>query len=418
MLRFATQAANGCMYILAGFPIVNYILGNLFASSIGQIWDRIVLVILALAAYIRYRHGIRPRGFRWFRFAGWYILYCVGLLLVGALTNTSIAFDGFSMDVEYIVFGLLIPFVVEPERSPKLLYAIVATSILLGIDGVFQYITKVPVPNSWSDVGEHVRTRVFSVFGSPAEFGANMEMAIPMLFALLMLDKHRVRRWFYAMGGACCLCSLLFTYNRGAWLGLCVGLLFIAVVYERRLLLVLVIVGAVLFFVPPIHQRVMDLFSPVYAIKSAQGGRLVRWESAFEAMTPAPLFGAGLGQFGGAIAAAHNLSLYSDSYFAKVLGESGLVGLVLFCSMHIAMVWEIMQTVVRPARGYDRIVALAGLAGIVAILAHSFVENLYEYAPTVLLYYMMAGLLLLWGRMLDNPDTHNPPAVGAQSTAD
>ncbi len=400
---FGARSVKYLIYLLLAFPIVNYSLTTVVGGT-ASIWGFIVLLLLSIIALVRYLSGHRPTPFRWSKYALWYILYCIALMMAG-FKNPTVSFDGFSMDVEYIWFGLLLPFVIETEDVFTFIYVAVIVSIFLGIDGIFQYLVKVPIPIGWLDVGEHVRTRVFSVIGSPAELGANMEMMIPIIFALLIVDKHRVRRWMYALGGLACLGTLLFTYDRGSWLGFGVALLFIAVVYERRLLIVLVALAAIAFFLPAVHHRIMDLFSPVYYIQSAQGGRILRWESAFDKMAINPLFGAGLGRYGGAIASTYGYSIYSDSYYMKILGESGLIGLVLFLTMHVAIVREIMQTVVKRAKGTDRYLALGGLTGITAILVHNFVENLFEYAPTVVLYFMMVGLFLLWGRTL-TPGKH------------
>lgn len=413
---FGARVVKVCMFLLIAYPIVSYTMEREFSASLGSLWDRVVLAVLAVIALVRYRAGHRPMGFRWFRFARSYVIFCLALLCVGLVSNPSVAFDGFSIDVEYIIYGLLIPLVIDAEDVPLYLYGVVAVSTLLGFDGVFQYLTKVPIPSSWLDVGETVRTRVFSVLGSPGELAANMEVGLPLLVALFVTDKQRIRRWLYAVGALSCFATLLFTYNRGAWLGIAVGILFVAVLYDRRLLIAVVVLGAVLFFLPPVHHRVLDLFSQVYLIKSAQGGRVMRWTDAFLNMTGQPFFGAGLGRYGGAIAAARHFSLYSDSYYAKILGESGLIGLVLFFAIQAAIVRDVMQLTVRRVLGSQRFVALAGLVGIVAVIVHSFVENLYEYASTASLYYLVVGLLLVWGRtQSEREDNH---LSGEQLTVD
>ncbi|MCY0909822.1 MAG: O-antigen ligase family protein [Sulfobacillus thermotolerans] len=403
---WATKVLMGA---LVGFPIINYEFSLSFWQPFGSVWDKLVLLFLALIAWRRHRQGRRADGFAWRKYAGWYILYCAALVLVG-LKYPVLALNGFSVDVEYIVLGMLLPFVVDSQDIGKYAYGMVSVSILLGVHGVFQYIMKVPIPSSWLDVGEHVRTRVFSVIRSPAELGANMEMMIPFMFAMLLYDRHRVRQWIYFLGGLCCVATLLFTYDRGSWMGFGVSMVVIAVVYERRLLIAFAGLCIIAFFIPSIHHRIADLFNFVYLIKSAQGGRVMLWQTAFNVMSRDPLFGVGLGQYGGSIAASHSLSVYSDNYYAKILGESGLVGLVLFISMHIAIVREIIVTVVRRATGRDRYIALAGLAAVCAVLVHSFVENLFEYSPTALEYFMLVGLLLLWGRTLPAPHSNSAEA--------
>lgn len=400
---FGVQLAKWCTYALVGFPIIDYALRMSVWHEIGSIWDKVVLFILALIALNRYIRGHRPAPFGWSKYAGWYILYCFALMLTG-LGNPTVAFDGFKIDIYYILFGLLLPFIVEPEDVPYFIYGAVGVSILIGVDGVFQYVGKVPIPAGWVDVNEHVRTRVFSVLKSPAELGANMEMMIPIIFGLLLVDKHRIRKWVYGVGGLCCLGALLFTYDRGSWMGFGIAMLFIGVFYERRLLIVLILVMVFGFFFPPIHHRIMDLFNPVYMIKSSQGGRIIRWQTAFNNMAESPFFGVGMGKYGGAIASSKGYSIYSDNYYAKVLGESGIIGLVLFMTMHVAILREMLQTVVKRATGTNRYLALGGLAGTIAILVHSFVENLFEYSTTAMLYFLMVGFMLLWGRTLKDQD--------------
>lgn len=400
---FGANVAKWCIYGLLAFPIIDYTLRLSVIHPIGSIWDKIVLIVLSVIALNRYLRGHRPSGFAWSRFAGWYILYCFALMLIG-LAHPIVAFDGFRMDIYYILFGLLLPFVVEQEDVHKFLFVVVAVAFLIGLDGVFQYLLKPTIPHGWVDVNEHVRTRVFSVLKSPNELGAYMEVMVPVSVGLCLRETHRLRKWMYGVCAFLCLLTMLFTYTRGAWMGLGISLLVVAVVYERRLLLVLIVLGVVGFFLPPIHHRIMDLFNPVYTIKASQGGRIVRWQTAFDVMSGSPLFGAGLGRYGGAVASQHGYSVYSDNYYAKILGESGLVGLVLFVSMQVAILKEFLRTVVRRAKGRDRYLALGGLTGVLALLVHNFVENVFEYAPSLVLYFMIVGLFLIWGRSLENQE--------------
>ncbi|GMA56571.1 hypothetical protein GCM10025858_10740 [Alicyclobacillus sacchari] len=193
---YGDALARWCVYALGAFAIVNQGLDISVLSGLGNLWGSIAIACLASIALVRVAYGLRRQGFRWSRYAGWYILYCGTLILYG-LKHPVLAFDGFSVDVEYIVVALLLPWVVESRDVLRLLYGVIAASMLLGVDGLFQYAIKVPIPGNWLDVGEVVRTRVFSVMKSPAEYGANLEMTIPMMFGLLAVDRHPVRRIVY-----------------------------------------------------------------------------------------------------------------------------------------------------------------------------------------------------------------------------
>jgi O-antigen ligase len=292
---------------------------------------------------------------------------------------------------------------VGPEDARPLLHAVAVIEVLIAVHALFQYAVKVPIPANWVDAGEHVRTRVFSVIASPNELGANMGLNIPLLMGLGLYERDKWRKWFYRVGVVCCFGALLCTFTRGAWASLFLALVVMAVLVERRFLIPLAVLCVAAFFVPAIHHRITDLFSPVYWSKTTSHlGRLGRWSMAFDAMSRNPLFGKGLGQFGGAIASAHHKSIYSDNYYAKTLAETGIVGLVLFLAMHFALLFDLFRHTVFRYRARLRIVFIGGVTGMLAMLMHNSVENVFEYGPSVLAYFILATLLLIWST--GNPD--------------
>lgn len=405
----SSRLARWSMYALVAYPLVDYALRLPHIHPLGIIWDKVVLLILAAIALKHWVEGSRPGLFTWQRFAGWYMLFGFALMLAG-LAHPLVAIDGYRTDIYYMLYTFLIPFVVAPKDVLKLLHAAAAIAILIGIHGVYQYITKAPIPAAWISPGEHFRTRVYSVLMSPNELGAYMALMTPLVFGLFMYEQHRVRKWMYGFGSLVCLATLLFTFTRGAWVALGLAVIIVAVLFERRLLIPLAVVIVIAFFVPSIHIRFMHLLSPVYYLKSAtEGGRLARWMQAFDHLAPNPLFGAGLGRYGGLVAVDFHLGIYSDNFYAKTLGESGIIGLVLFLSLHIALIREVIRKVVRPMTGRAKFVVLGGVTGLLAVVFHNFVENVFEFAPMSVMYFNLATLYLIWGRKTPANETEPTP---------
>jgi len=210
-------------------------------------------------------------------------------------------------------------------------------------------------------------------------------------------DTDKWRKWAYRLGLVPCVMTLLFTFTRAAWLSLGLSVILMAIIFERRLLLFLVMFLGISFFIPAIHHRITDLFSPVYWIKSAQAGRIARWTEAFDKMSTNPLFGIGLGHYGGAVASLYHYSVYSDNYYAKTLGETGLVGLTLFIAMHIALMRDLFVRV-KNASGRVKFRLIGGMTGLLAVLIHNSMENVFEYAPMALSYFLYASLFLVLGQ--------------------
>ncbi|WDL97376.1 O-antigen ligase family protein [Alicyclobacillus sp. ALC3] len=387
------------VYGLVAFPLVDYAL-RLHGDPLGAIWDKVVLIILAVVALSRFLAGVRPKQFPWTKFAVVFLLYGLALLFAG-LNQPVIALEGYRMDVYYILFPLLLPFLVAAEDVPRLLHVAVIVAILIAFDGVYQYAVATPIPPTWADVNEHVRSRAFSVFGSPNELGAYMAMMTPFIAGMAWSERNRWRKILYSIGVLLCIATLGFTFTRGAWMALAVAMVVMAVLVDRRLLFALVVLGVVGFFLPPIHHRIADLFSPVYILKASQGGRIIRWAQAFSVMSGNPLFGTGLGKYGGAVASDYNLSLYSDNYYAKILGEMGIVGLTLFLTMQLALVRDLFRSVVRKAPKPYRFAAIGLVTGLVAVLVHNSIENVFEDARMASIYFVYAMLLLIWSRSFD-----------------
>lgn len=398
--------ARWSVYALTAFPIVDYALRLNGISPLGAIWDKVALIVLAIVACSRYISGVRPKWLRWHHFALLFILYGLALMFSN-LAHPMIAMDGYRMDVYYMLYPLLLPFIVAPEDVPKLLHVAAMVAILIALDGVYQYIVKTPIPSGWTDVHEHVRTRVFSVYKSPNELGSYMAMMTPLVAGLTLYERDRIRKWLYAGGFVLCAATLVFTDTRGAWLAFALALMIVAALVQRKLLIVLVVVAIIAFFLPPIHHRIADLFSPVYLLKASQSGRIAKWVEAFGVMSVNPLFGAGLGHYGGAVASDFHLSVYSDNYYAKMLGETGLVGLTLFLALHLSLFTDLFRKAVRRASGRVKYVVIGGVIGLLAVLLHNTIENVFEYAPMVSIYFIYASLLLIWSQGFDGEVRHD-----------
>ena len=391
-----TPFIKWAMYALTAFPLIDFGLRH-FVPVLGSIWDKLVLVILLLAAAANYFVGeTRPITVKWPKFATYFIIY--GLALVFAnFGQPLLVIAGYRIDVYYIFFGLLIPFAIRPKDVDRLLYMASVTAILIGIHGVYQYITKTPVPTAWMDTGEHLRTRVFSVLISCNELGAYMALMLPIIASLVVYETNRWRKWMYGIGFIACGMTLLFTFSRAAWFSLALAFIIVVGFFARRLLIIFPLLAVVAFVIPSIHHRITDVLSPTYWILSARGGRVARWHQAFVFMQRNPLFGVGPGRYGGAMATLHHLSMYSDNYYAKTLGEVGIVGLTLFFAMHITLVRDLWVRV-RITSGRKRIVFLGGLTGLLSVLIHCGFENVFEYAPMSLTYFLVMALFLVWGQ--------------------
>lgn len=386
--------------ILAGFltfPVIDYIFRSVIVIPIiAALWHNLLLMFGLTLVGLRLlfgdpaRHTVLSKAI-------------LALVLVGIayltldLTNLSVSFEGFRAVFQYM-FVFFVAFYLNdrPENTKALISWAVAISTLMAVYGIYQWIFQVPMPGHWVDSAETVRTRAWSITTSPNALGSQMAMMASMAIGLFMEEKMSLKKWLWlGAAGLMALC-LIFTYSRGAWLAFAGAIAIIGVLYDRRILIAGIIAAVIaVFFVPPVSDRIAYLFTPEYMAKSSASGRISRWFAAYDQMRNSPLFGSGLGHFGGAVAARRNLSnIYVDNYYMKTLAEMGLMGFTLF-------IWLMLKTL---KQGYSAMKALASsrlrflasgiLGGLLAIAVHNSVENIFEIPYLNIYFWLMAGLLI------------------------
>jgi len=262
--------------------------------------------------------------------------FMVGLfLLVVNSPNLWISIEGLRAVVQYMLWFFLTIRLVDSKRTAKNIYTILVLSgTILALHGILQYLIGVKMPASWQDLAEAgVRTRAFSIIGSPNILGSMMLMLSPMAFSLFYAEKNVYRKLFFLGSAFAMALCLLFTFSRGAWLGMAAVALIFILLKDKRLFLPFIIFALLAFLlVPSVGDRISYMLSNKYVNSSLRGGRLGRWIQGFEMFKNNPLFGVGLGHFGGAVAKNNNIpgTFYMDNYYLKTAVEMGIAGLLSF----------------------------------------------------------------------------------------
>lgn len=390
-----TAPLRWSVYLLTAYPIINYLLHIHPLTPLGGIWDKAILLGLAVYAYTSGKWKPLDATQKMIVFV---LVLGLGLLMMN-VGNLTVTFAGYRDDYTYMIFPLLLPYIMEKEDMVPLLKWVVLIGFLIAIHGVYEYIVKIPDPASWSDPLQHERTRIYSIFGSPNVMGSYMAFIAPLAAGVALYEKDRGQRLFYATATAMALLSLLFTYTRGAWVGFFVAAVVFTLLVDRRWtigLLVATVVGVL--FVHPIHARVAEILSPVYIAKEVANGRIARWINAYDQMRTSPLFGVGMGYYGGAIASQYFGITYVDNYYAKTLAETGLVGLgslLALFGVYWRSVWRVWKEETDPQMRY----LIAGvLSSLTALLVHNAMENVFEEAPMYVLFWLVGSAVLIYGQ--------------------
>lgn len=331
------------------------------------------------------------------------------VLLIIAAPDLTIGIEGLRVVIQYMFwFFVVTQLLRSPEGAKRLLNILVLSGFLVSLYGVYQFLIAVEIPSAWIDAGEgYVRTRVFSIFTRPNMLAGYLTLLIPIAVGLLVADKNKYRKVYYASATAIMGICLLFTMSRQGWIACGVALVVFVWYKNKKLLLptLLAFVAAFvfcMFFLPSVSSRILYLLSPDYIMSSMKGGRVLRWTEGWELFMEHFWTGMGLGQYGGSVALSHKLnnSPSLDNYYLKTAVEMGIFGLTaLLVLMYNIIAW-CSRAVKKIEDTMQRDWAYGIIAGLVGVMLYNFTENMLEI-PLISSYFWMATgvvMYLAYGR--------------------
>lgn len=404
----------------------DWLLRSVLEASISGVWDELFMAAAAgLAIWSRSLDRTSPRrGGSVLSSAIVLYIAVIFMLMCFVSPNTSIAFAGFRAQVQYTVWFMIILGLMETKEDAKALtFCFGAMVFIMSLHGMLQFAIGVEIPAHWMTSSESaVRTRVFSITGSPNIFGSLLLMAAPIAASLIYYLKKPHHKFFaLCAAGLICLCDI-FTFSRSSWGGLALAVVIFAILVDGRLLLVLAgAIAGLLAAVPSIASRLTFLFSKEYMIASSVGGRALRWTVGRQLLdSGSPYFGFGLGRFGGAVAMNNQVIdgsdgfryFYMDNYYLKTMVEAGYIGLAAFIFLLIIWLLASLKAIYKSGRGFhadraadalfrnignDRLLAAGIFCGLAGVLFHCYFENIFEQPYMMAYFWGLSAALIFFG---------------------
>jgi O-antigen ligase len=406
-LAFALAAAGLVLWrpevillVVATFPLLDWAARGA-QGGLGPLWDDALLVVsvgLLLWSVLVLGRGslctvpiALPLLFT--------LAAAIGSMVVRKVPN-GVALYGLRVLFEPMLFyfiGFLFPKNRRWVRATIAVFLLTCTT--LALHGLYQYLTHAPMPGVWLDARETgIAVRAYSVVQNPNVLGALLAMGALISGSLALSRAFQgVRRLLLAAVCLVQLAGLAVTFSRGAWLGLVAGLLAMVVLAYRRYLVAVLAAGAVVWFTAPrvFVERLLFAFTSTYAMTSSAGlGRLYRWDVSLHHILDHPLFGVGLGTFGGTAAYMFGYwALWVDNFYIQMAAEGGLLLLVFF-------LWLLLRGAKGLVRGHrftsdPYLKALtAGMFGaFLAVAVANAFEADWETLSVGVEYWFLAGLV-------------------------
>lgn len=402
---------TAALCVLTGYGVIDYILRS-FVEAFASIWDEAFLcclVLLWIYKWITCRNEdnlkISPMDLP--------IVMFIVTMFVVLFVNSSdfaLALEGFRAIAQYMLFYFVAIQLVKDVKSARVVVcAFVIIAGLMALHGIYQYIIGVEMPAGWVDQNEAgVRTRVYSILTSPNIFASMLTLSTPMAISLVFTANNKKSRIIFGVFALAMTASLVFTFSRGAWIGFAIAIMIYVFLKDKRFLIPCVVLAVlVIFLVPSVGNRISYMLSPEYIESSLRGGRLVRWLTGFRILEFYPVFGVGLGAFGGAVSINHETTLlldteyidtfYMDNYFLKTAVESGIVGLTAFVLLMYCVIINSYRAIKTSAGKLDRELSTGIMAGLCGVITHNLVENVFEVPMMTSLFWVFVAVIMgIW----------------------
>lgn len=403
------------LVVLALYVPIDYVLRDVLPIPVvGSVWDELLLIVCtAWVVWMRIDGKVSLQA----RVTPMHLPVTLFLLIGFAemlfvSPYFSIALSGYRATVQYMLWFFVVVSMLRDERDFFTVYLIMTViGTVIALHGIYQYIIGVPIPSTWmSSTEQSVRTRVFSIFGSPNIMGDFMVMMAPLGAGLLFyLKDWRLKLLALAATGCMCL-SCLFTMSRGAWIGMAVAVLLFMALIDRRLFMAALATVVCALFLPFVWSRVSYLFSEDFWYLSTNGGRQSRWALGISYLYRTnPLLGMGLGMFGGAVAMQTRQLhwvwyTYMDNYYLRIFAEMGWVGLISFIVLMLALLATAARVCHRLRENKREKALMAGLfSAFAGVIAHCVFENIFEEPYMMAVFWIMAALLVWFGFLRKKP---------------
>jgi hypothetical protein len=235
-----------------------------------------------------------------------------------------------------------------------------------------------------------VLDRFSLVYGNPNSFGVFLVICACFAFAWYLSERASRTRSLAMICGIFCSAGVLLTASRGALAALLVGIVLVGRHGTKKLRRI-VLVGALassVFLVQPelLTQRLQETSSD----KFLSSYRYQVWTATLERAISSPqmlLVGSGLGTYGGYVSDARGTSdVITENQFMKILGEQGLLGLLLM----LGLMWRLKTPGMEAASD----VAVAVPAAIAAVLTYCLLGNILDGLVVAIPFWMIVGVRL------------------------
>jgi len=289
--------------------------------------------------------------------------------------------------------------------------ALIGGSFFVSLLGIYENFFGM-AQSTWHDeeLFEDISGRVVSTFENPNVLAEYLIMVLPFMLSLLLIKNGTPYKLAALItGGAAGLC-LIFTWSRGAWLGIMFGVLVYFLIYSRKTMLAFAVGICAIPFLPFIlPANIINRFLSIGNLKDTSTNYRVNiWKAVINMVEDH--FGGGIGVGTAAFAEVYpEYSLagiesapHSHNLYLQVLVELGIFGLIVLLAVIVLAAQSnfTFYSSVSKKLGNDNCTALesmklinsASFCGLIGILVQGMTDHVWYNYRVFCMFWLIVGM--------------------------
>ncbi len=415
------------LYYMVPFIPYRTMRDHLLDYPLGNNMLTILVVAVILGALIKGNRLPKSKLYLvWFLFAGYlYLSMWIGSLMGNEPAPLWLGDANFVMWKDYIVLPLLFVasgLVINDRKSVRNLVILVGIALLL----VDRSALAESLSRSWGVFDENKRN------SGPLAYGPNQLAAFLAQFAMFFwgflqfMKRRKVKLACYFLA-AFTIVTSLYTFSRGAYIALLFSAFLLAILKDRKLLIVLAVFLFTWQTIVPaaVTERVSMTKDSSGGLDASAQERIDLWTQSRDMFIRSPIVGTGFAsfQFG-----QHTDNLKdTHNWYVKVLVESGIIGGAMVAVMLIQLLTSGLWLFCKAEDPLYRGLGLGFFLAVASCLVANFFGDRWTYVEINGLLWLLAGAVVRTRDSIDpsisqnaalgTPQNHQFPWIRTQEPA-
>jgi len=319
-----------------------------------------------------------------------------GLLSVPLAMNPPVAWHEFSSTfIRCIIMFIVIVNVVRTRaRLNGLLFLALAAAVWLSVEAINDARLGLATVE-----GYRVGGRGVSIFGNSNDMALYLVTILPISIALLFGSRGMARKLLYCACAALMMTAIVLSYSRGAFIGLIIVLIFLAIKLGSRhrvgIVLAVLSLGAAIVLVVPDRYggRLLSILMPGLDTSGSADARRGELFRSLHIALRHPIFGIGMGNYGPEMSYRGQVT---HNAYTQVAAEMGLAALAFYLMFIVKPLRKLGQIARETFDARDNshfyYMAVGLQAGLIGYMVSSFFLSV---AYTWYVYYLVGYALCL-----------------------